>query len=68
MEFLDTLLEAILRSGVPNRLGKLPQCANAIQKLRDAGAELHGNPEDAEEGAEEDEGDETEVQMPAADE
>ena len=60
MEFLDTLLEAILRSGVPNRLGKLPQCANAIQKLRDAGAELHGNPEDAEEGAEEDEEDETE--------
>ena len=49
MEFLDTLLEAILRSGSPNRLGKLPQCAKAIQQLRDAGAELHTSPEDAEE-------------------
>ena len=54
MEFLDTLLEAILRSCVPNRLGKLPECANAIQRLRDAGAELHINPEDAEGGEGED--------------
>ena len=60
MEFLDTLLEAILRSGVPNRLGKLPQCAASIQKLRDAGAELHINPED--EGDDGDDDDEKEAE------
>ena len=35
--------------------GALPGCAASIQKLRDAGAELHTNPEDAEKGEEEEE-------------
>ena len=40
LDYLNALLEAIMRAGFPNRIGKLPQCAGAIQKLQVAGAVL----------------------------
>ena len=56
-EFLDALLEAIVRIGFPNRLGSLPECADAIQKLRDTGAVLPKDEDDGNDDAADDDDD-----------
>ena len=58
-EYLDAVLKAILRAGFPNRLGKLTQCAGAIQKLRDAGAVLHTDEQAEQADSEAEDADET---------
>ena len=50
-EFLDTLLVVILKDGCPNRLAAMPQCACALQKLREAGACYRSDAESDDESA-----------------
>jgi len=69
LEYLHTLLEAILKAGFPNRLGTLKQCADAIQKLRDAGAVLCTLTDDEQSSPahEDDDGDESDSNNDASD-